>query len=656
MRLLRSLLLLFSFTTAFTAAHAQDSTIVKWTSTAKKIAEGSYEVTYTGKIKKGWHVYTAADAETEISGITTTPDDSSFTFRSISLTTKGSEFVDPVFSKKLQASFDSIVFTQVVNIAGSVPPRFKVGVNYEVANTQEFYPESPQVEVITDASAAAKSTTSNRILISTINIDKPLTECKTSSSGATQQTVSKSLLTVFFIGFAGGLASLLLPCLFPMIPLTVSFFTNKAGSRRRGIFNAFLYGFFIFIIYVAITIPFHIFEKTSPAIFNNISTNVYLNVFFFAIFIFFALSFFGLFEINLPSGISNKADSKASHQSIWGIFFMALTLTIVSFSCTGPIAGSLLAGVADGTGGAMRLTFGMAGFGAAIGLPFALFALFPNLLNSLPKSGGWLNTVKVFFGFLELGFAFKFLSNADLVQHWGILKREIFIGIWIIIMGALSLYLWNFYKFSHDSPVKKLSLSRKVIAVLITLFTLYLVPGVANTKYANLTLISGFPPPLYYSIYAGKSDCVLDLNCSHDYEEGLKMAREQHKPILIDFTGYACVNCRRMEEKVWNKPDVYALMKNKFIVISLYVDDKKLLPAAERFTYKTKDGSQREIRTVGDKWSVFETENFKNNAQPLYAIINNEEELLNYPAAYTPSASDYLQWLQCGVDAFEKKK
>lgn len=655
MRFLRTLLFIFSFALAFTTTHAQDSSIVKWTSIAKKTAEGSYEVTFTGKIKKGWHVYTVADAETEISGITTTPDDSSFSFEPLNLITKGNEVVDPVFSKKLHVSFDSIVFIQVVNIKGSVP-KFKVGVNYEIANTQEFYPESTQVEVVTDVAAAAKSVASNRILIPTINIDKPLTECKTSSSGATQQTVSKSLLTVFFIGFAGGLASLLLPCLFPMIPLTVSFFTNKAGSRRRGIFNAFLYGFFIFIIYVAITIPFHIFEKTSPAIFNNISTNVYLNTFFFAIFIFFALSFFGLFEINLPSGISNKADSKASHQSIWGIFFMALTLTIVSFSCTGPIAGSLLAGVADGTGGAMRLTFGMAGFGAAIGLPFALFALFPNLLNSLPKSGGWLNTVKVFFGFLELGFAFKFLSNADLVQHWGILKREIFIGIWIIIMGALSLYLWNFYKFSHDSPVKKLSMTRKIIAIIITLFTLYLIPGVTNTKYANLTLISGFPPPLYYSIYAGKSECVLDLNCSHDYEEGLKMAREQHKPILIDFTGYACVNCRRMEEKVWNKPDVYALMKNKFIVISLYVDDKKLLPAAQRFTYKTKDGSEREIRTVGDKWSVFETENFKNNAQPLYAIINNEEELLNYPAAYTPSPADYLQWLQCGVDAFEKKK
>ena len=639
--------LVFSF-----SASAQDSSVVSWKANAQKITEGSYKVLFTGIVKKGWHVYTAVDKESELSGITLTPDDSSVSLISFDLQTKGTVSPDHVFSKPLATASDSIVFSQTIHISGKVPSVLALQVNYEVADQESFFPESKIVKVTTGAARAA--IVSNRILIPSIDIDHPLTPCKTSSSSATRQTVSKSLFTVFLIGFLGGLASLLLPCLFPMIPLTVSFFTNKAGSRRRGVLNAFLYGFFIFLIYVAITIPFHIFEKANPAVFNNISTNVYLNTAFFAIFIYFALSFFGLYEINLPSGMSNKADSKADHQSIWGIFFMALTLTIVSFSCTGPVAGSLLAGVVGGEGGAMRLTFGMAGFGVAIGLPFALFALFPNMLNSLPKSGGWLNTVKVFFGFLELGFAFKFLSNADLVQHWNLLKREIFIGIWVLIMLALALYLWGIYRFKHDSPLKKLSLFRITVAIVVTLFAAYLVPGVTNTKYANLTLISGFPPPLYYSVYPGKSDCVLDLNCSHDYEEGLQMAREQHKPILLDFTGYACVNCRRMEENVWSRPEVYALMKNKFIVISLYVDDKKMLPAAQRFTYKTKEGVEREIRTVGDKWSVFETENFKNNAQPLYAIINNEEQLLNYPAAYTPSAGDYFQWLQCGVDAFGK--
>jgi thiol:disulfide interchange protein DsbD len=313
----------------------------------------------------------------------------------------------------------------------------------------------------------------------------------------------------------------------------------------------------------------------------------------------------------------------------------------------------LLAGSLTGDGGAMQLTSGMAGFGLALALPFALFALFPNLLSSLPKSGGWLNTVKIVLGFIELGLAFKFLSNADLVEHWGILKREIFIGIWVIVGIGLTLYLFGLIKFKHDTVIKKLTKARIILGLITGMFTLYLLPGVTDTKWANLTLISGFPPPLYYSIYQHESDCILGLNCSHDYEEGMKRARAEHKPVLLDFTGYACVNCRRMEEKVWSRPEVYKLMKEKFIVISLYVDDKKKLSAAEQFTYTTKEGVQKEINTVGDKWATFETENFSNNAQPLYAILNNEEILLTNPVGYTPSAGEYLQWLQCGVDTFK---
>lgn len=303
----------------------------------------------------------------------------------------------------------------------------------------------------------------------------------------------------------------------------------------------------------------------------------------------------------------------------------------------------------------MQLTSGMAGFGLALALPFALFALFPNWLNSLPKSGGWLNTVKVVLGFLELALAFKFLSNADLVQHWGLLKREIFLGIWILTGVGLTAYLFGWIKFKHDSPVKKLSTTRIVLGIATGLFTFYLLPGVTNTKWNNLTLISGFPPPLYYSIYKQETDCVLGLNCTRDYEEGLARARAEHKPILLDFTGYACVNCRRMEEKVWTQPAVYKLMKEKFIVISLYVDDKQKLPAAQQFTYKTKEGLQKEIKTIGDKWATFETENFANNAQPLYAILNNDEQLLGHPVAYTPSATEYLQWLECSLEVFNKK-
>jgi thiol:disulfide interchange protein DsbD len=388
---------------------------------------------------------------------------------------------------------------------------------------------------------------------------------------------------------------------------------------------------------------------------NNISTNVYLNVIFFIVFVFFAFSFFGFYEITLPASISSGADSKAGVGNILGIFFMALTLALVSFSCTGPILGSLLAGSLATNGGAMQLTFGMGGFGLALALPFALFAMFPKWLHSIPKSGGWLNTVKVVLGFLELALAFKFLSNADLVKHWGILKREIFIGIWIIVGFLLSLYILGKLKFKHDNPHQNITKARKIFGFVVLLFTFYLIPGVTNTKWANLKLISGFPPPLYYSIYEKKSDCIFNLRCTKNYTEGLEMAKSEKKPILLDFTGYACVNCRRTEENIWSDADVNKMMVDHFIVVSLYVDDKKALPVSQQFTYKTKDGSNKEIVTYGDLWATFETENFANNAQPLYAIINTDEVLLNHPVGYTDSKTDYLQWLKCGLETFQKK-
>jgi thiol:disulfide interchange protein len=646
------LVLLFTFFSAF--AFAQDSSIVKWTATSNKIADGVYEVNYKGAIKKGWYVYSVDNKTLEIDGVKSVYDSSFIKSSDLKIFTTSKEIQDAIFQSKVQVISDSISFTEKINFIGKAPSSFDVEINYSVSNGVELNTEKPSAKISTGEKSSATAS-SNRILIPTINIDKPLTNAKTSASASTNDVKSKGLFSLFALGFLGGLIALLTPCVFPMIPLTVSFFTKKAQSKQVGIRNAFLYGFFIFLIYVLITIPFHIFDKLNPDIFNGISTNVVLNVIFFIVFVAFALSFFGLYEITLPSSITNSTDSKANAGTITGIFFMALTLTIVSFSCTGPLAGSLLAGAVSGPGGAMRLTFGMAGFGAALGLPFALFALFPEMLKSLPKSGGWLTTVKVVLGFLELGLAIKFLSNADLVVHWGLLKREVFIGIWIIIGVLLSLYLWGILKFKNDAPIKKLSIGRILVASFFTVFTLYLLPGVTNTKYANISLISGFPPPLYYSIYTGKSDCVLDLNCSHDYEEGLKMAREQHKPILLDFTGYACVNCRRMEENVWSDPQVYKLMKEKFIVISLYVDDKKNLPSDQRFTYTAKDGNKRDIKTVGDKWSVFETENFRSNSQPLYAILNTNEELISHPSGYAPNVTDYLNWLQAGVDNFEKK-
>lgn len=647
---------LFVFISLFLFAnmsHAQDSVIVKWEASAKKISDKDYEVTLKGSIKNGWHVYAVKDDEDGLSGITIAYNDSSLTADPLKINTTYTLIDDQVFDKKKKnVATNEIEITQTIHFSKDIIPVLRFKINYEAADKENFIPEEQKLSITLDATAASQST--NRILISSIDIKNPQTNCGTSAT-INSSTGSTGLLKLFILGFLGGLVALLTPCVFPMIPLTVSFFTKKATTKKSGVRNAFLYGFFIFFIYILLSLPFHFLDKLNPEILNNISTNVYLNVFFFAIFIFFAFSFFGYYEITLPAGLSSKADSKAGAGNILGIFFMALTLALVSFSCTGPILGSLLAGSLSNDGGAMQLTTGMGGFGLALALPFALFALFPNWLNSLPKSGGWLTAVKVVLGFVELALALKFFSNADLVKHWGILKREVFIGLWILIGAGLTLYLFGKLRFPHDSPLKKLAPTRIILGILTGLFTLYLVPGVTNTKWNNLTLISGFPPPLYYSIYQKDSDCILGLNCSHDYEEGLKMAKAENKPILLDFTGYACVNCRRMEEKVWSQPEVYKMMKEKFIVISLYVDDKKKLPAAQQFTYKTKDGVEKEIISVGDKWATFETENFSNNAQPLYAILNTNEVLLTHPVGYTPSVKEYLEWLQCGVDAFYKK-
>jgi len=463
-------------------------------------------------------------------------------------------------------------------------------------------------------------------------------------------------MTIFLLGFLGGLIALLTPCVFPMIPLTVSFFTKGAKTRKQGLMNAILYGLFIFLIYLLLSVPFHLLDSLAPEILNNISTNVTLNIAFFVIFIIFAFSFFGYYEITLPSSWSNKMDDKASSiGGVVGIFFMALTLALVSFSCTGPILGSLLGGSLSSDGGATQLSFGMGGFGLALALPFALFALFPNWLNSLPKSGGWLNTVKVVLGFLELGLAFKFLSNADLVEHWGFLKREIFIGIWILVGIGLMLYLFGIIRFPHDGPKKKLTKARFGFGVLTFLFVLYLFPGLTNSGFANLKLLSGFPPPLFYSVYEKDTQGPLGLKAYKSWEKGFEMAKQENKPIMLDFTGWACVNCRKMEEQVWSDPDVYKVLNNEYILVSLYVDDREELPEQDQFNYVRANGSIKKIKTIGDKWATFQTVNFQNNSQPFYVLMDTDMNLLNSPIGYTSDAKEYLVWLKQGVQKEEKE-
>ncbi len=631
---------------------AQDSSIVQWKATGKKIADGQYEILLKGVIKSGWHVYAKPNQTAGLEGLKISFSDTAIHEEGIrQLNAKFDTITDKIFDNaQVEVATENLEIIQKINLAGVIPARLKAVLLYNTAGSESFIPEEKKIDI--EMAGGIDMSASNRILIPTIDLKNPVNTC--GGTGITdQQSGSNGLLTIFFLGFLGGLVALITPCVFPMIPLTVSFFTKKAVTKKKGIFNATLYGFFIFLIYILLSVPFYFLDSASPEILNSISTNPWLNVIFFAVFIIFALSFFGLYEITLPGSFSSKADSKAGTGNIVGIFFMALTLAIVSFSCTGPILGSLLVGSL--TGGAIQLTAGMGGFGLALALPFALFALFPNWLNSLPKSGGWLNAVKVVLGFVEVALAIKFLSNADLVMHWGILKREVFIGIWILTGAGITLYLLGLIKFPHDSPIKKLSKARKVLAIAFGAFTIYLIPGLTNTKLANLSLISGFPPPLYYSLYQSGDECVLSLNCTHDYEEGLLKAKAENKPVLLDFTGYACVNCRRMEENVWSSPEVYKIMKDKFIVVSLYVDDKKKLPAAKQFTFTNKNDITKEIITVGDKWATFETENFKNNAQPLYAIINADELLLNNPVGYTPGIKEYKDWLLCGLTAFEKR-
>ncbi len=641
--MLKKILFLAIFVSAYFTINAQTAAPVQWKTSIHKTGEKTFEFLLKATIANGWHIYEAS-AAMEIPELTLEFADSSIVSTNKIVEGNKENIPDKIFDdNKLFVYTDQLTVRQQLQFK-TVPQNLQVELKYSAANDSIFIPDEVMLNIIVDSTAQQPV---NRIKIKSIDLKNPVTSCGSESS-VNITAEDTGLMKLFLLGFLGGLVALLTPCVFPMIPLTVSFFTKKATTRAKGVSNAFIYGFFIFLIYILLSLPFHFLDKLNPEILNNISTNVVLNIFFFVIFIVFAFSFFGYYEISLPARFSNTSDSKSGAGNIIGIFFMALTLALVSFSCTGPILGSLLAGSLSANGGAMQLTVGMGGFGLALALPFGLFALFPNWLNSIPKSGGWLTTVKVVLGFIELALAFKFLSNADLVMHWGILKREIFIGVWILCGILLTLYLFGFFSFKKEYQ-QKISIGRKFFGTVSLLFTLYLMPGITHTSYANLTLISGFPPPLDYSIYKQTPHSLT----SRDYEEGLALAKKMNKPVLIDFTGYACVNCRRMEENVWSKNEVKELMR-RFVVISLYVDDKKTFSADKQFLYKYADGNTKMIRTVGDKWSTFQTENFNNNSQPLYAIINNDEKLLNYPVGYTPSVKEYAAWLQCGLNANKK--
>ena len=640
---------------------------VKWEFKTQKVSDNEYDILFIANLDEKWAVYSQFVEEGgplptvflfedhegyERIGNVVEDDENKVTK------------MDPVFQMVVTKFFDKATFIQKVKLNNGEAV-IKGALEFQACDDEkclmpteipfEFSYNSASGltlvgQQLTDDIPAADNNDANYALYGMAPED-----IKSSGTNIEQ---GKSLWTIFGLGFLGGLVALLTPCVFPMIPLTVSFFTKKNDqSSGSGISKAILYGFFILLVYLILSIPFHLLDSVNPDILNEISTNVVLNIVFFAIFMFFAFSFFGYYELTLPSSWTAKTTQGENVGGSLGVFFMALTLALVSFSCTGPILGSLLAGSLSTDGGAWQLTAGMGGFGLALGLPFALFAAFPGWLNSLPKSGGWLNTVKVVLGFLELALAFKFLSNADLVKQWGLLKIEVFLGIWIIIFAGLALYLFGKIKFPHDSPIRKLSFLRVSTAVLVLAFTIYLGTGYRVSEktgtYHPLKLLSGLAPPVGYS-WLHPKDSPSDLKAFKDLKEGIAYAREVGKPIMIDFTGYACVNCRKMEEHVWSEERIGKYLKDDYVLISLYVDDKRALPEDQKLSVNRINGGTRVLENYGHKWAHFQTQFFQTNSQPYYVLLTPDgQQVLNKPVGYTPDEDEYAQFLQNGLEVYK---
>ena len=667
----RYLLLILSLISFFSQAQILDP--VAWTYESNKIGDDEFELNFIASIEDDWAIYShylEDGGPLPTNFAFTTNSDYELVGQLIEHDVNKVTKYDSVFDMVVTKFYKEARFTQRIKLV-SKSSAISGNLEYMTCDDTQctFKPDNPfMFQLSLDGELIAKDTTINQMIVDDNEINLSLygllpaemskleTVCQNDTLTLADSENKNSLWGIFGLGFLGGLLALLTPCVFPMIPLTVSFFTKKKTERSSGISRAILYGFFILAVYLILSIPFHLIDSINPDILNEISTNVTLNVLFFIIFLFFAFSFFGYYELTLPSSWTNKTSQGESLGGVLGVFFMALTLAIVSFSCTGPILGSLLAGSLTAEGGAWQLTFGMGGFGLALGLPFALFAMFPNLLNTLPKSGGWLNTTKVVLGFLELALAFKFLSNADLVKHWGFLKIEIFLGIWIVIFLCLALYLFGKIKFPHDSVLNKLSFIRLGFGMVALLFTFYLFSGFQINKstktFSPLTLLSGLAPPVGYSLFY-PNECPNNLNCFKDLKEGINYAKQVGKPIILDFTGFACVNCRKMEEHIWPDPKIDALLREKFVLISLYVDDKKELPNDEQIFVNRINGGTRQLKNYGHKWAHFQTQFFQSNSQPFYVLLDSEgEKLLNKPVGYTPDVEEYASFLECGLQAF----
>ena len=679
-KLLLSLLLLVSF-----FGNAQIFNPVKWKTKIVQKSDTEYELVMDATIENEWHIYSQHTPEGGAQPASFEYKDAKGNYTLVGKTVEGpyKKVFNDIFEVDEYYFAKTAQFKQVVKVTNNKLKEIKVYIEYQACKEQCIQQDQTFTFVIPEKkegiAASTETNLTEDIAVLTTNTDT--TSIEKADASVANAKVEKSEkapkkdkpvnIWVLFLGtLIAGLLVTFTPCVFPMIPMTVSFFLKQSaqGDKKKGRINALMYGFFIVFIYVLISLPFHLFQSLSPDIFYEISTNPYLNIFFFIVFVVFAISFLGAFEITIPSSLANKVDSASNKGGFIGIFFMALTLIIVSFSCTGPALGAVIGGVLSTDGGATLLTIAMLGFGLGLAFPFMMFALFPSMMGNLPKSGGWLNTVKVVFGFIELALAFKFLSMADLVMDWHILERETFIAIWITLFAGLALYLFGKITLPHDSPLTHISVGRLLLALLSLAFTIYLIPGLWG---APLNLISGFPPPMSYSESphgVGYKNTQLTTNSStselpehasygphniisfHNYDEGLAYAKKVNKPVMIDFTGKTCVNCRRMEEKVWSLPQILPILKGEIVLISLYVDDRTPLPKDQ--IYETANG--KTIDTYGKKWSDFSITKYKANIQPYYILMDHYEENLNEPVGYTPDVEEYKTWLQEGIANFKK--
>ena len=623
--------------------NSQEKEPVSWSYEVNKINSLEYQITFNAEIINGWKLYSQFSPE---EGSVKT----SFKF----LNNEGDYIASEIFNEEpYTVGYDNVFnmdlfyfeenasFNQLFKLVNKDFNQIKIEVDYSSCDDELCIFRNETFNIVLDKSK--KVVQDDKVTLNDIkkynSLELDLDKTSYDSFDIIQ---SSNFFEIFIFGFLAGFLALLTPCIFPMIPLTVSYFIDQSKLKYSSLTSASLYGIFIILIYVLLSIPFHLFDSLNPNILNTISTNVYVNITFFVVFILFAISFFGYFDIVIPSNIITGSEKKSEKGGILGIFFMSLTLALVSFSCTGPILGSLLAGsLSSAQSGAMQLSFGMFGFGLALALPFTFLAFYPKYLSVIPKSGVWLKKLKVSLGFIELALAFKFLSNADLVEGWGILKREVFILIWVIIFLSMSLYLFGSYfgklRFYYKS----------VSGWIFLLFSIYLLSGLFDSK--NVRFLSGILPPEFYSIDTNINDCPLGLNCFKDFEEGKKHAIENDKIILLDFTGWACANCRRMEENVWAKPTIFNLLDNNFVIISLYVDDRSELSLDHTFKYLNQSGNIQYINNVGRRWSLFQQINFNNASQPYYVSMLPSGKVLSEPIQYA-SVENFQNWLELSIE------